>query len=300
MPDKDEQCTDKIHPMREQSTEQAHSALAPDMTTSPSSVKFRKIFDMPVVSTLTDPPSGYLRKKSRLSSPPVSRALLYFPLTRQVPSRLLFLGMLCYSLLMALGIMMLALSILNNPDSGSFVKVDGSTNGAAILLVSILVLFLMPACSLLCGALFGSWRGMLVSLLSIGGGIIITHFANHLFLTHQHLQSFLPLLGLPVAALVVGLIYERRTHAAWWKSMLTLMLGAAIVSICQTLFTTISTLNSTSFTNAAMASSDPQAFIVELWVGGIGLSLLGILALTFPMAGLEGLLHWRIATHKKS
>lgn len=280
MQDKDEQCTDKIHPVGEQDTGESRPKLLPNMAISP----------LPATSV------GRLDMLGQ----PTSHARLHFPLLRQAPVRTQCWGMLCYSLLMAFSIMILGLSILNDPNAGSFITEDGSVNGQALLLTAVLIFLLMPGCSLLCGALFGSWRGMLVSLLSIGSGILMTHLSNNLLWNTQPIPSLLPLLGLPIAALVVGLIYERRRYAAWWKSLLTMMLGAAIVSIWLIFFSIIFTLHSARFTDAAATSSDPQAFTNGLWIGGTILAFLGIFALTFPVAGIEALIHWRVAAHKKS
>lgn len=279
MQDKNEQRTDKIRPVGEQNTEKPCPKFFPNKTSWPSSSQSVEKLD--------------------ISGKAVAHAPLYFPLIRQLSVRSQCWGILCYSLLMAFSIMILGLAILNDPNAGSFVTMDGSVNGQALLLATALIFLLIPSCSLLCGALFGSWRGMLASLLSIGGGILMTHLSNNQLWNTQPIPSLLPLLGLPVAALVVGLIYERRIYAAWWKSMLTMILGAAIVSIWLIFFSIIFTLHSARFTEAAAASSHPQAFTNGLWIGGTILAFLGIFALTFPVAGIEAFIHWRVATHKK-
>ncbi len=322
MQDQDEQHTDKIRPVSEQTTEESSQAVSPISVVPPSPSESFGSFDMPAATMLIDPyaypqnqsgqeplaaPSVPISPYSYVPGQPMppyvsmlkAKAPLYFPLMRQVPTPRQFFDMFLYSVFMAFSIMGVLLYLLNayNSRSSVFVTSDGSSNGLSILLTFVLVLLVIPACSLLCGALFGSWRGLLVSLVSIGGGLFITHLINSQFGSGRGFASALPLLGLPIAALVVGLIYERRTYAAWWKSMFTLMLGAAIASIW--FVTSILVTEAGAANLAAQASPHPQAFIVGLWIGGAIFSLVGILALTFPIASIEGLIHWCVAVEKK-
>ena len=232
---------------------------------------------------------------------PKAKAPLYFPLTRQAPIQIQFFGMLFYSLFMALSIMEIILYLVNaaRPGSSTVANPNGTTNGLSILLICVLVLLVAPVCSLLCGVLFGSWRGLLVSLFSVGGGLLIAHLSNKQFWINPTVQSFLPLLGLPIAAFIVGLIYGLRKYAAWWKSMLTMMLGSAIASIWLIVSVIVLNIHSGNFAAQAATSPNPQTFMASIWIAGSCLSIAGMLGLTFPIAGIEGLLHWRVAASKK-
>lgn len=296
MQQQDDQCTDKIRSVGKPRTEGARPGLAPNMTNLASLSEKRNNVERPTQTHAYAPLSDSLLAKPML---PLERAPLSFPLTRHLPKPFQFLGMLCYSLLMALSVMALSLSILNHPGASSFVNIDGSVNGLAILLASTAVFLLVPACSLLCGVLFGSWCGMCVSVLAVGSGMLMTHLANPLFWSDQPFRNALPLIGFPIAAFVVGLIYEHRTSTVWWKSALTLTLGAAIVSLWLVFFSILLTLHSAKFVDAMLASAHPQDFVTELWVGGIILALLGIVALTLPSFGVERLLHWQVTTRRR-
>lgn len=304
MQEKDEQYTISRN---EQSTEEARLALLPKQATPSSPPAAPEKRDKPAPTVLTAahphpapvpsaPLTGHQPPTPSLSTL-TPKAPLYFPLTRQAPNQMQVLGMLLYGLLSALSIAAFSLFIINHPSVTNFVQADGTMNSQAFLLAASAVCLLIPACSLLCGALFGSRRGILVSLLAVGGGLLITHILNYLPWSNQ---SFLSLLGLPIAAFIVGLMYERRTSASWWKSLFTMMLGSAIISSWLTLVMIISTLNSPSFTSALAASSQPHILTTELWIGGAVFSCLGILALTFPSVGLAGLIHRCIAARKKS
>lgn len=222
---------------------------------------------------------------------------LYFPLTRRAPLAVQCAGMLLYSLCIALSFMGIALYLVNAAygTSSIFTFPGGGVNVLSTLLVIVLVLLVIPAGSLLAGVLFGSWRGLLVAFASLGGGILITHLTNNAFYSNFTVSGLLPLCGLPFSALVVGLFYDFRKYAAWWKSMLVLMLGAAIASTW--LFTTIIILDSALRADAAL-SPNPQSFMIGIWVANACLSLMGTVALTFPIAGIEGLIHRGLAVSR--
>ena len=230
---------------------------------------------------------------------PAVKAPLYFPLTRRAPLSVQWAGMLLYSLLIALSFMGIALYLVNASygTTSIFTFSDGGVNVLAILLVVALAFLVIPAGSLLAGALFGSWRGLLVSLAALGGGLLITHLSNNDFFRNFTVSGLLPLCGLPLSAFVVGLFYDFRKYAAWWKSMLVLMLGAGVASTW--LFTTIVIMDYALSADAAL-SSNPQAFMLGIWIANICLSLVCTLALTFPSAGIEGLIHWRVAAAKRA
>jgi hypothetical protein len=118
---------------------------------------------------------------------------------------------------------------------------DGYPNHATIWVLSLGVWFLVliiPASTMLCGALFGSWRGLLASVLSIGGGLLLILGFNNFFSGFQgYLSTFyMPLQpwlipGL-LAALAVGVIYDFFRHdEKWGKSFLPLLLGSVVVYV---------------------------------------------------------------------
>lgn len=231
-----------------------------------------------------------------------AHAPLYFPVLRKAPAYIQFCGMFTYSLFMAICLMVVSLPLISTQKQSlsPFVNADsGGPNIPNFLLAAVLFFLILPACSLLSGALFGSWRGLLVSISSVGGGIFITHLSNNQFWNNPPVATYLPLLAFPTAALVVGLIYERRQSAAWWKSLCIMMLGAAIIAIWISALALVSSLNSPKFA-AATASSNPSTVIVSMLIGGTIFSIIGTLALTFPISAIEGLLHWRIAAEKRS
>jgi hypothetical protein len=99
-----------------------------------------------------------------------------------------------------------------------------------------LALFIVPASTVLCGVVFGSWRGALVAAVSTGGGLLLTQFLTSVI---SDLQVFSPdyaldrlppylLLSGPLAALVVGLLYDVRHDEHAGKSLAILALGMAI------------------------------------------------------------------------
>ena len=234
---------------------------------------------------------------------PVSRpkAPLHFPLFRQAPVYIQTFEMVFYILVMALTIMGIVLSLYHNYQSGVSVLVnpDGTANGLAILLVILLVLLVIPACSLLAGALFGSWRGFIVSLFSFAGGLLISHLSNPAFWNTGAIQGYLVLAPFPLAALVVGWVYEHRKYAAWWRSMFTLMLGAGIISLCLAIIVIVVDLNSPTIMEDLSTSTSPQAFMAGLWIAG-GCIFLGLIPLlTFPIACIEGIIHASITTANK-
>ncbi len=222
----------------------------------------------PSAITFPAPPHGY---------PPVAPAPaaagkkpIYFPLTRGATAPLQIFGMLGYSLLLAISIMGIVLYLLSayHPGLSIFINIDGSTNSLAVLLIAILALLVVPACSLLSGAFFGGWRGLLVSLIAVGGGIALAHLSNAQFFPNPiSLQPYLELAPLPVSALIVGLIYDHRKYASWGKSLSTLLLGSAIICTWFFAFLFISSANSPNLASAASSASvTPQNLLASIGI----------------------------------
>lgn len=169
--------------------------------------------------------------------PSQSGRLLFFPLTRKASIRPQILGLFLYSLFMALNISANQILAYLNVSyvNGFYVKNPTHAIDWGFPLAVWLLMLTVPASTVLCGALFGSWRGALTSFFSIGGGLLLTHGFNHIFSGLQDYLNasyidFQPFLipGI-LAALVVGLIYDFRHDENWGKSILTLLLGSTIV-----------------------------------------------------------------------
>jgi hypothetical protein len=238
------------------------------------------------------------------SAPPApQKKPIYFPLTRRAPALLQIFGMLGYSLLLAISIMVIVLYLLGSYHQGLsiFINVDGSTNGLAILLVAVLALLIVPACSLLSGALFGSWRGLLVSLFSTGGGVLFAHLSNAQFLNNvTSIQPYLALAPLPISALTVGLIYDQRKYASWGKSFSIFLLGSAIICLWLFVLLFIASANSPNLSVAAQtASLTPQSLLASVGVVSGCMTILAIPLMAIPMAAIEGIVHNRITATKR-
>lgn len=160
---------------------------------------------------------------SLLVPPPINTPR-FFPLTRQTSVSQQIFGMLLYSLLLMLSIMGCLLYLSKNDPSGSL-----SFSSLSLLIDFILAVVLAPASTLLCALFFGSWRGIIVSFISIYGGIQLTHLLNNQFWSDTTLGSFSFLIPLLFVTFIVGLIYEFRKDASWWKGVLTMLVGAPIV-----------------------------------------------------------------------
>jgi hypothetical protein len=157
----------------------------------------------------------------------------------------------------------------------------------------VLVLLVVPGVSLLAGTFFGGWRGLLVSVLSIGGSAYLINNA-HLSLFKGFPQAgLLELLPFALSALIVGWIYSSRKYAAWWLSWFVQMLGAFVLLLGILIVSAI--LDSMPGTNYTSSSN---AIGVMLSVGTCA-----VLAIAVPYGLLitivEGLIHHVIASFHK-
>ncbi len=239
-----------------------------------------------------------------LPTPVSTKKPLLFPLTRHASALLQFFGMLLYSLVVALCIMgcvltMLQIALIN---TNLYVSSDGSANGLSILLTFVLVLVLLPACSLFSGVFFGSWRGLIVSLLALGGGLVMAHLSDPRFGNPDAPASlYLLLAAPPVTTLIVGFVYDRRKYAAWWKSLLTMFLGTAILCAWFFAFIYVMDANAGIFnTLAANAHMSPQNYLATMGISFGCLSLLIIPLLGVIFAGGEGILHAILARVRRA
>ena len=228
---------------------------------------------------------------------------IYFPLTRNAPPLLQIFGMLLYSLVTALCIMGCVLTMLKIylTNASLYLTPNGGVNGLSILLTIVLILFIVPACSAFSGALFGSWRGLLVSLFAVAGGVVVAHLTDDRFGNPDAYQGYLALASLPISALITGLIYDRRKYAAWWKSMFTMLLGMAIPVFW--LVTLIFISEATSLDLPTLAGSAHLGSRDFLVVTAISLGFLACIAtpvLGLFVAGIEGIVHSIIARVRRA
>ncbi len=93
----------------------------------------------------------------------------------------------------------------------------------------LLLLFGLPLWSLMAGACFGSWRGIGVTLLGLGGGFLLADVFNHFLpaLLHGEVQFA----SMPVAALITGVVAERRRFYGWLKACWMLLPGTLLIVI---------------------------------------------------------------------
>lgn len=107
----------------------------------------------------------------------------------------------------------------------------------AFLGVGVVQMLIVAVSSFLCGMLFGSWRGMLISFVLFWerslSPVLLSKTSGGIerFLNYAHLSSLLgDLFFILIATLVVGLIYERRKYVNWPVSFFTILLGETIVT----------------------------------------------------------------------
>lgn len=183
---------------------------------------------------MPEPPRpGPAADRSLEGSPFASHARppLCFPLTRRALVWQQLLGMALYSLFMALNL------------AGCLLLIDWTTQHPTLAWTDVLTigmylwlfLFIVPASTALCGVVFGSWRGALIAVVSTGGGLLLTQFLTSVISDFQVFSSDYALdrqppylLSGPLAALVVGLLYECRRDEDGGKSLAILALGMAI------------------------------------------------------------------------
>jgi serine/threonine protein kinase len=250
------------------------------------------------------PPPGYGYTPSVQPNPvaavpvyaqPVKPAI-YFPLTRKASIYLQIVEMLLYSALMALCLMGIGLYWVHLSSDRSLYSNWNSNANAAIFFILIFIALVIPACSTLCGALFGSWRGLLVSLISIIGGLYLmrsTGFVFEALIVPQNYQSLVVLLiPFPLSAFIVGLLYDRRKYASWGISLSILLLGATIICLWFFLISLVAGVNNVYFSTLASFNDRIAQSILSIVSTVLGCLSVGfILLMTFPIAIVEGIIH---------
>lgn len=171
-----------------------------------------------------------------ISSQPVPPLKVLFPislpLTRGMAARKQIIWMVLYSLFMILNIVGSIFYMSTMP----YLAI--TTDFLIYLLPAFYLLGLVfPASSVLCGILFGSWRGTIVSCCSIGGGLFLVVFLHLIpywnYSTLYALPFFIPAI---LATFLVGLLYDLRRYRQWWKSLLIILAGVFIGMFCFFLF----------------------------------------------------------------
>lgn len=229
---------------------------------------------------------------------PAPKKPLYFPLTRGASIGKQMLRILLYTTLMIA--LVAPLFLFNTLDTAGrasshlYTNPDGTPDGLFILSLLTFVLLLIPTLSLLTGAFFGAVRAFLVvCLVEIGtAAIVIAGVRAHNLTLYPNPVYIIFLLLLPCTASIVGLVYDYRRHAAWWKSYLAMLLGATILAAGIILFS----LLASAFSNySTTANTSPAALY-------IGLGIVGIIFIAFfslLMAGIEGITHAIIAARRR-
>lgn len=232
---------------------------------------------------------------------PRQKKMLYFPLTRHASPGKQAISMAIYSLsMLALSIgSIFSINLLSaslEPDN-PFVHADGTVNGLLILIFLLFLLLVVPAITLLSGALFGAVRALLVTCIVAGGTaalLLVYAFAQHtsLSLNNANGPATAVLVLSPITASLVGFIYDRRRYAAWWKSFLSLSAGSAFfVTILLTLTAIL----------GRPADGSSQTALADLYVGIACIWLLLMPLMALPVAGIEGILHAiLVARHKNA
>lgn len=175
----------------------------------------------------TPPITQFENISSQPALPPKIQISIPLPLTRGLPAQKQIIWMLLYSLFM----------ILNIVGSIFCMNAVSAAGGFLALLIYLPVCFyfaglVVPASSLLSGALFGSWRGTIVAGLSISSGLLLTALLRIIPFegsgAFYMLQALIPLLP---ATFIVGLIYDFRKYRHSGKSLLTMLLGTFVGTI---------------------------------------------------------------------
>jgi hypothetical protein len=162
-----------------------------------------------------------------------------------------------------------------------------------LIYLVLLYLLLVPASVLLAGAIFGAWRGGLV--VTFYTGIVALLVALPLlFWGRASSGSTIILYGVlfcswPLAALVTGLLYQRRLFRGFGKAYATMLLGIGIMAVGVALLLMIAGPSSGSSSDAATYD------VVVLFFVPIAACLLAL-----PIAVIEVIIQHSIERTKKS
>jgi len=227
---------------------------------------------------------------------PRQKKMLAFPFTRHASAGKQAISIAMYSALMLVLFAgsVFFLYVKSLATSSPFVNPNGTVDSSQILVFLFFIFLILPATTLLSGALFGAVRAFLVTCIVTGGTAslwLVYLSTHHMFLSINNTNSpaTVALILMPFTATLVGTIYDRRQHAAWWKSFLTLLLGSA--------FFVIAILVATIIWGRPTSSSQATLADFFIGIGCVGILLIPLMAL--PVAGIEGMLHTLIVAQRK-
>ena len=162
-----------------------------------------------------------------------------------------------------------------------------------LIYLVLLCLFLVPASVLLAGAIFGGWRGGLV-ITFYTGIVALLIVLPVLFWGRASSGSTVISYGIlfcswPLAALVTGLLYQRRLLRGFGKAYATMLLGIGIMVVAAALLLMIAGPSSNSSADFA------TYYTIVLFFVPIAACLLAL-----PIAGIEVIIQRGIERVKKS
>jgi NADH:ubiquinone oxidoreductase subunit K len=162
-----------------------------------------------------------------------------------------------------------------------------------LIYLVLLLLLLVPASVLLAGAIFGGWRGGLVTIFYTGIVAFLVALPL-LFWGRASSGSTVISYGVlfcswPLAALVTGLLYQRRLLRGFRKAYVTMLLGMGIMVVAAALLLMIAGPSSGS--SADVATYD----VIVLFFVPIAACLLAL-----PIAVIEVIIQRSIERAKKS
>jgi hypothetical protein len=161
-----------------------------------------------------------------------------------------------------------------------------------LIYLVLLLLLLVPASVLLAGAIFGGWRGGLVTIFYTGIVAFLVALPL-LFWGRASSGSTVISYGVlfcswPLAALVTGLLYQRRLLRGFRKAYVTMLLGMGIMVVAAALLLMIAGPSSGSSADVA------TYYIVVLFFVPIAICLLAL-----PITVIEVIIQHSIERAKK-
>ena len=232
------------------------------------------------------PPPIAVQNGSRKAQQP-----LFLPVTRAKNARTTRTWTLGYAVfLLLLGAVPVALVAIykGTASSPAWVKGTASVPAWVIVLLVIDIILLLLSATVLCGALLGKWRALPISIFAIGLPVLCAYLVNPGIFTSSSDAStgtdwigYLLYAVLPLSAFLVGWIYERRRYARFGASLLSMLVGIAVMIIPPLILT--SALSS----SGALTGSALAGYLFTSWC----LIVLVILPLALVAAAFEALLH---------
>lgn len=214
----------------------------------------------------------------------------HLPIIRAIPGRKQILWMLGYLLLALIWWVPYFVGFFVDSIRGTYGS--GAAPLPLFIYLYLLILFFAPTSVLLAGAIFGWWRGALLSV-SYTGIIAFLIAEPLLFLGRTTdgstvISSIIMFCTLPVAAVVTGILYQRRLYRGFGKAYTTMLLGVAIMVLGWVPFLLVG--GSSSASSADIATT----YVLILF----GLPIVSSL-LALPVATVETIIQRNIERVKK-